>query len=135
MKKLKVYIDGASRGNPGPASVGIVFQEGGRTVRTLSEKIGVTTNNVAEYYSLLLALQEALMMRAEELDVFTDSELLARQFNGEYKVKDAGLKMLAVLVRHLKKGFKKISVQHVPRENNRLADAEANKALDGDFLI
>ncbi|OGW90552.1 MAG: hypothetical protein A3D28_04355 [Omnitrophica bacterium RIFCSPHIGHO2_02_FULL_63_14] len=135
MKKLKVYIDGASRGNPGPAAVGIVFQEGAKTVKTLSEKIGVTTNNVAEYYGLVLALQEALMMRAEELDVFTDSELLARQFNGEYKIREDSLKLLAVLVRHLKKGFKKISVRHVPREENRLADKEANQALDGDSFL
>ena len=70
------------------------------------------------------------MMRVEELEVFTDSELLARQFSGEYKIKDPALKRLALQVKHLTGGFDKISVSHIPREENRLADFQANKALD-----
>lgn len=133
---LTVFIDGASRGNPGPASAGIVFQDSdGQTVKNLSIRIGHTTNNVAEYSALILALQEALMMRVKELKVFTDSELLAKQFNGEYKVKEDTIKVLYQLVSHLRQGFKILSVSHIPREKNKLADKEANKALDQGFLL
>lgn len=133
---LSVFIDGASRGNPGPASAGVVFQNAhGETVKNLSIRLGHTTNNVAEYSALILALQEALMMRAKELKVFTDSELLAKQFNGEYKVKEDTIKVLYQLVSHLRQGFKSLSLSHIPREKNKLADKEANKALDQGFLL
>ncbi len=135
LKKAKVFIDGASRGNPGPASIGAVFQNPeGEAVGTLSLRIGQTTNNVAEYTALVFALQEALILRLEELEVFTDSELLARQFSGQYKIKDAALQSLSLQVKHLCRGLKKISVTHIPREKNTLADREANKALDQFFL-
>ena len=84
--------------------------------------------------ALVFALQEGLMMRVGELDIFTDSELLAKQFSGEYKVKDPVLQRLALQVKHLMAGFDKISVRHVPREENKLADRQANKALDQFFL-
>jgi ribonuclease HI len=129
--KLTAYVDGASRGNPGPASVGVVIQSAdGEAVKTLSKTIGVTTNNVAEYTALLLALQEAVMLGAKELQIFTDSELVAKQWSGDYKIKDATLKVLFLLASHLKPAFKKLAVTHVPREQNKLADAEANRALD-----
>lgn len=124
-------MDGASRGNPGPASVGVVFQDAdGNVTGTISKTIGVTTNNTAEYTALLFALQEALMRGLSELEVYTDSELVVKQLAGEYKMKEESLKNLFQLVLHLKQGFKKISVRHVPRERNKLADREANKALD-----
>ena len=135
LKKAKVFIDGASRGNPGPAAIGVVFQDlEGKVVKELAIKIGDTTNNVAEYMALVFALQEGLMMRVGEIHIFTDSELLARQFSGEYKVKDPGLHRLALQVKHLTSGFDKISVRHIPREENKLADRQANKALDQFFL-
>lgn len=133
---MKIFIDGASRGNPGPAAAGAVFQDArGKVLKSLSQAIGIATNNTAEYCALILALQEALMMGAAEVEVFTDSELVARQFNGEYKIKEASLKTLYLLAVHLKKGFKKILVKHIPREENKLADAQANKALDGGNLF
>ena len=129
--KLIAYVDGAARGNPGPAAAGVVFQEaGGKTLKTLSVALGHHSNNTAEYCALILALQEALMMHAGELQVYTDSELIARQFSGEYKVKEPSLRALFCLASHLKGAFKKLAVTHVPREKNKLADAEANRALD-----
>ena len=136
MKSLRVYIDGASRGNPGPASAGVIFQDqDGETIKSLSVRIGRTTNNVAEYSALILALQEALMMRSKELTIFTDSELLAKQFNGEYKVKDDTIRVLYSLALHLRRGFKSLSLSHIPREQNKLADKEANRALDEGLLL
>jgi ribonuclease HI len=132
----KIFVDGASRGNPGPAAAGVVFQdEKGKVLHLISRKIGVTTNNVAEYSALIFALQGALILGLKEVQIFTDSELLARQFSGDYKVRDAFLKLLANFVSHLCAGFKKVSLTHVPREENRLADAEANRALDGESFL
>jgi ribonuclease HI len=133
---MKVSIDGASRGIPGPASVGIVFKHAtGHVVKKKGSRIGVTTNNVAEYTALVLALQEALMDGVQDLHVFTDSELLAKQFNGDYKVKEQSLKLLLLFAKHLKQGFKKLTVAHIPREQNKLADEEANRALDQEFFL
>ena len=135
-KKVTVFIDGASRGNPGPASAGVVFQdEAGKIIKSLSVRIGSTTNNVAEYSALILGLQEALMMGCKDLKVFTDSELLAKQFNGEYKIKEDTIRVLYSLAAHLRQGFKSLSVSHIPREQNKLADQAANKALDYGFLL
>ncbi len=135
-RKAVAFIDGASRGNPGPASLGVVLQEAsGKEIKSLSIKIGVATNNTAEYYALIFALQEAMILGLDELEVFTDSELVARQFGGQYKVKEASLQALWILVAHLRQGFKKLTVTHIPREKNRLADAAANKALDQSFLF
>ena len=136
LSKAVAYIDGASRGNPGPASAGVVIQDvSGGTVDTISARIGVTTNNVAEYAGLIFAMQRALALGVKELEIRTDSELLARQFSGEYKIKDQTLKLLSVFVRHLNGQFKSVKVGHVPREQNKLADAQANKALDEESLF
>ena len=130
ISKITAHVDGAARGNPGPAAAGVVFQKDKKIIKTLSVPIGNSTNNVAEYCALILALQEALMMGARQLQVFTDSELVAKQFNGEYKVKEPSLKALYCLAAHLRGGFEKLTLTHVPREENRLADNAANKALD-----
>ena len=136
ISKITVFVDGAARGNPGPASAGIVFIKDKKTVKTLSVPIGHNTNNVAEYCALILALQEALMMGVRELEVFTDSELVTKQFNGEYKIKEPTLKVLHCLASHLREGFEKLKLAHVPREENTLADAAANRALDRlDFFV
>ena len=135
-KESLVFIDGASRGNPGPASVGVVFQDKtGHTTKKISVAIGVATNNTAETLALIFALQEAIIMKVDPLQVFTDSELIAKQFSGEYKIKDASLKVLSLLVNHLRQGFKHLSVTHVPREKNKQADQAANEALDAQILF
>ena len=134
--KITAFIDGASRGNPGPASAGVVFQDAaGQPIKNLSIRIGNATNNVAEYSALIFALQEAVLMGVKELQIFTDSELLAKQFNGEYKIKEDTIRVLYRFAAHLKNGFKRLSVAHIPRERNKLADNEANKALDQGFLL
>ncbi len=134
--KIIAYVDGASRGNPGPSSLGVVlYNEKKEVLGDLSIRIGNATNNIAEYYALIFAMQEAIMMQAKELALFTDSELLAKQYSGEYKIKDENLKRLAVIIAHLKKGFKKITVSHVPREENTEADKMANQALDQESFL
>ena len=136
IQRISAYIDGASRGNPGPASVGAVFLDGDKKIiKSISKRIGNSTNNTAEYCALIIALQEAVMSGVRELEVFTDSELLARQWNGEYKIKEDSLKVLFLLAAHLKNAFKRLSLCHIPREQNKLADREANRALDRDFLV
>lgn len=130
-----IFVDGASRGNPGPSAAGVVIQDGeGRVIRTLSKRIGTTTNNIAEYFALIFAMQEAIKMHRMTVEIFTDSELLARQYAGEYKVKDDLLKLLFPIIMNLSEAFEKVSVSHVPREQNKLADAAANRALDQDFF-
>ena len=94
------YIDGASRGNPGPAAAGVVIQDtSGNELDTIAARIGTATNNVVEYAGLIFAMQRALAMGIKELDIRTDSELLARQFSGEYKIKEETLKLLSVFGR------------------------------------
>lgn len=135
-KELIAFVDGASRGNPGPASCGVVLKNpAGEVLRTLGMTIGVTTNNVAEYTALILAMQEALLAGAKKLEIFTDSELVAKQWSGDYRIKDASLKVLFILASHLKRGFQTLSVSHVPREQNKLADEAANRALNQEELF
>lgn len=126
----QVYIDGASRGNPGPAGVGVVFVDSDEAVvRQFSAYVGETTNNVAEYLALLYALQEALQARYTVLTVKTDSELLVRQLNGQYQVRDPQLRLLHDLARHGARAFRSLRIEHVPRELNRLADRLAGQAI------
>ncbi|PIQ83778.1 MAG: ribonuclease H [Candidatus Omnitrophica bacterium CG11_big_fil_rev_8_21_14_0_20_63_9] len=128
-RSYEVYIDGASLGNPGPAGVGIVFQDGGPApVRELSRPVGQTTNNVAEYLALLYALHEAVRAGWSRLAVKTDSELLARQINGQYRVRDPFLRCLHDLALDLVAGFDEFTIQHVPREQNAAADRLAGQA-------
>lgn len=135
--KLVAYVDGAARGNPGPAAAGVVLQDaGGKELKTLAVALGHQSNNTAEYCALILAMQEALILGARDLQVYTDSELVVKQLSGEYKVKEPSLKAFFCLVAHLKSAFKKLEVTHVPREKNKLADAQANRALDNlDFFV
>jgi len=125
------HIDGASRGNPGPAAYAVVmeFADGSR-LTSFSEYLGRTTNNVAEYQALLGALEFALRNRYLRIRVQTDSELLALQIEGVYKVKSPGLKPLRERAQQLIAGLESFSIKHVPREQNREADRLANQALD-----
>lgn len=129
MGRIEFYIDGASKGNPGPSGIGIVVCKEGVTVKNISTYIGIATNNTAEYTALIYALQEALLIKADSVAVKTDSELLQRQVTKKYKIKNANLIGLYNQAAHIIAGFKDFSIQHIPRENNRGADKLANLAI------
>jgi len=126
----RLYSDGGARGNPGPAAIGAVLYEGTKIIGQVSESIGSTTNNQAEYRAILAGLELALANKVKELRCFLDSELVVEQLNRNYKVKDKELAKLFVKVWNLSQQFKKISFQHVRREQNKLADKLVNQALD-----
>src|SRR5579859_1774037 len=129
--QIIAHIDGASRGNPGPAAYGVVLEsEDGTHLAALSKTLGHTTNNVAEYHALLAALEYAAEHRIRRLKVFTDSELLARQIQGAYKVRSPDLKPLYERARSAIARLESFSIQHVRREQNSEADRLANLALD-----
>jgi ribonuclease HI len=135
-KHLVIYVDGGSHGNPGPSGIGVIIcDEKGNVVRNISKFIGETTNNVAEYTALIYGLQEALILRADEVIINTDSELLAKQLSKEYKTKDRGLKPLNEQVSHLLTGFKKHQIRHIDRSDNKGADKLANKAVSEESLF
>ena len=129
MSRLDIYIDGASRGNPGNASIGVVICQGEHIVKNISRLIGTATNNVAEYSALICALEEALILKAGQLKIYTDSELLYKQIKGEYKVRHANIKPLYEQVVNLFRGFNSAEVFHIKRENNRGADKLANQSF------
>jgi ribonuclease HI len=125
-------IDGASRGNPGPASYAVILRNpAGRIILELGKKMGRETNNVAEYYALLAALDYAVSQGIRALRIRSDSELLVRQMKGHYRVKSADLKPLHERASKLARQLEYFAIEHVPREMNRDADALANAALDG----
>ena len=127
----RINIDGASRGNPGPASYGVLIRDArGEAVAKLKKYIGRFTNNVAEYYGLIAAMDYAQSHGARAIRVESDSELLVKQMRGLYKVKSADLQPLYERAQKMSKGFDSFRVDHVYREQNREADALANEALD-----
>lgn len=126
-------IDGGARGNPGPAAYGIVLHDaGGATLLAAGKCIGRATNNVAEYYGLIAALDAARERGVTRLRVESDSELLVRQIEGHYRVKSPDLKPLHERALRLSRSFEHFKIAHVPREKNREADRLVNAALDGD---
>ena len=128
---MVVHVDGGARGNPGPAAVAAVAAEpGGGVVAERSAYIGEATNNVAEYRAVLLGLELASDLGASEVEVVNDSELVARQIGGQYKVKNAGLKPLYLETMRALREFAEWSVRSVRRESNERADELVNKALD-----
>jgi len=129
VKKLQIYIDGASKGNPGPAGIGVVICENETVIKNLSYYIGKTTNNVAEYLALIYALQEALILKAESIKINTDSQLLYKQIKKDYRIKDEKIFLFYQIVQHLFTGFKEIEINFIPREKNKGADKLANLAL------
>lgn len=129
MRQLEIYIDGAAKGNPGPAGIGVVVCSEGRVLKNIANFIGNATNNVAEYTALIFGLQEALILRAEKIEVNTDSQLLYRQLKKEYKVKSANIIGLYNQAVHLLSAFKEVLLKNIPREENRGADKLANKAI------
>src|SRR5690349_18777943 len=123
-----LMVDGASRGNPGEAGCGaVLFNPEGESVRELSRYLGKTTNNVAEYAGLLMGLEQALKLVIKRLRVESDSELLVRQLNGIYKVKEPRLIDLNQKARELLRRFESYRILHVRREQNRIADKLANQ--------
>ena len=131
---IQVFIDGASRGNPGPASLGVAFVNAqGATIARLSHYLGETTNNVAEYLALVYALQEALGRGWMVLAVKTDSELLARQMNGQYKVRDTVLRLLHDVAVHARSRLSACTIEHISRTRNTQADRLAAQAVTSHF--
>jgi ribonuclease HI len=132
VRKLVVNVDGGARGNPGPAAIAAVIRSpGGELLEERGERIGRATNNVAEYRALLLGIERAAALGGRELELVGDSELIVRQVNGEYKVKDATLRELHAEVKRALDGFERWSIRHVRREQNAAADRLVNEVLDG----
>lgn len=132
MSRVTVNVDGGARGNPGPAAIGVVLRDGSGTVlEEVGEKIGEATNNVAEYRALLRGIELAAAQDAGEVELIGDSELVVRQVEGRYKVKNAGIKPLHEEVKRALSGFDSWSIRHVRRADNADADRLVNQALDG----
>ena len=128
--KLIINTDGLSKGNPGTAAIGATIKdERGKMLATISQRIGITTNNVAEYKALIAALQKAIKLKGTQVEIRADSELMIRQLNGRYKIKSEGLKPLYIEVTQLLAKFETVSLKHIPRELNTEADKLANDAV------
>jgi ribonuclease HI len=128
---LVVHVDGGARGNPGPAAIGVVVSDrDGSVLDELGERIGVATNNVAEYRALLRGLERAAALGAREIEIVNDSELVARQLTGAYKVKHPSMKPLYEEAMSALRGFDRWRIRSVPRAQNARADALVNEALD-----
>lgn len=130
MSRLTVNVDGGARGNPGPAAIGVVVRDSGGVLEEVGETIGEATNNVAEYRALLRGIQLAAERGATDLELVGDSELVVRQVEGRYKVKNAGMKELHEEAKRALRNFDSWSIRHVRRENNADADRLVNEALD-----
>jgi ribonuclease HI len=132
VSRLSVNVDGGARGNPGPAAIGVVLRDGeGQVLEEVGEKIGEATNNVAEYRALLRGIELAKAHEAADLELIGDSELVVRQVEGRYKVKNAGMKELYDEVKKALRAFDSWSIRHVRRKDNADADRLVNEALDG----
>jgi ribonuclease HI len=133
-ERLVVYADGGARGNPGPAAIGAVIldpaTEPPARLATISERIGVATNNVAEWRAIIAALEAAREFPARVIEIRADSQLVVRQLEGRYRVKQAHLKPLHEQARALLGGYDDVRFVHVPRDDNIVADALVNAALD-----
>ena len=130
---VTVHIDGASKGNPGLAAIGVVISQHGHTLREVAEIIGDATNNVAEYNALIVGLETALELGRPHVRVFSDSELLVRQVNGEYKVKSPLLAPLFGRVQSLIRRLESFELTHIDRAANAHADKLANQAITAHF--
>jgi len=129
--RATLYTDGGARGNPGPAAFAYVLEaEDGTVLDSRGERIGVATNNVAEYRALVAGLERALELAIPEVEVVSDSQLLVKQMRGEYRVKNEALRDLSSQASRLARRFGKVEYRHVTREHNELADRLVNEALD-----
>ncbi|HEY4888950.1 MAG TPA: ribonuclease HI family protein [Candidatus Dormibacteraeota bacterium] len=131
LKTLRLYTDGAARGNPGPAALGVVIEDDqGMRLRGLHRFLGKATNNEAEYEALIEGLKAVSEWKPDRLEIFLDSKLVVEQVNGRWKVKEARLQSLQTKARELLAAFPEVEIKHVERERNKGADALANMALD-----
>jgi len=131
--KARLFTDGGSRGNPGPAAYGYVLEAGDGTVLAAhGERIGVATNNIAEYRALVEGLRKAADLQVDEVEVVSDSELLVNQMQGNYKVKNEALRELWLDANELADRLRKVTFTAVRREHNELADQLVNEALDAE---
>lgn len=131
MTRATLFADGGARGNPGPAGSGaVLLDERGAVIAELGRFLGHATNNVAEYTGLIIGLEEALLRGVDDLDVRMDSLLVVQQMKGIWRIKHPGLKPLALRAGELLAHFPKRTIEHVPREQNGLADAMVNRAID-----
>jgi ribonuclease HI len=128
--ELIVYSDGASRNNPGEAGAGVYILRDGKPLESIARYLGITTNNIAEYTAAIAGLERAAQLGASSVKLFADSELLVKQINGLYKVKNEGLKPLHARAKELIAKIGRVEVQYIPRAMNKEADALANKAID-----
>jgi len=130
-KTLTIYIDGGARGNPGPAGIGVVIlDERKKKIKELYKYIGEATNNIAEYNALVYGLEEALILAPDKVVVKMDSELVARQLSGDYRVKNEEIKPLFEKAIGILKQFKAFEIKHIDREKNKDADKLVNKAIN-----
>jgi len=135
-KHVEIYVDGGARGNPGPAGVGVlILDSSGKKIKDLAKYIGEATNNIAEYSALLYGLEEALILRADQIKINLDSELVAKQLLGEYRVKDANIRPLFERAMNMLKSFKNFEINHIDRSKNKEADKLVNKAINLASLI
>ena len=134
--KFTIYTDGGARNNPGPAAVGVVILKGTETIMRFSKCIGTATNNQAEYAAVIFALEKAKSFlgakktKETELDFRLDSQLVVRQLNRQYKVRNKEIEKLFTQVWNLMSGFQRVAFEHIPREKNKEADKLVNQALD-----
>jgi ribonuclease HI len=130
--RLTAHVDGGARGNPGPAAVAAVISgRDGQILRRQGRRIGRATNNIAEYRAVLLGIELAIELGADELELVGDSELIVKQVRGEYRVKDSGLKPLHAEVKEALEPLSRWSIRHVRRAQNAAADSLVNETLDG----
>jgi ribonuclease HI len=129
MDAADVFIDGACSGNPGEAGIGVFIRRGQEVLSRVSENIGPATNNIAEYRALIRALQEAAELHIRSLNIFSDSQLMCNQLTGVYGIKQDHIRQLHDEAQHLAKQFERITIKHIPREQNKDADALASGAI------
>jgi len=138
MKNITIFIDGGSRGNPGPSAFGVAFlNESNEILKKYSQYIGEKTNNEAEYQALIFALKKAKALFGRDLiiTIKSDSELLVKQMNGKYKVKNPNIQKLFLEAWNLRIDFKNLNIILIPREQNKIADSLVNEALDNEKKI
>ena len=130
IKRAVIFTDGMAKPNPGPAAIGATIKdEQGKLISSISQPIGPATNNQAEYRAIIAALEEAIKLGADQVDIHSDSELVVRQVKGQYRVKNASLKPLYQKVKQLQSQLEGFTITHIPRQQNREADNLASKAL------
>jgi len=131
LNKAIIYADGGSRGNPGPAALGVVIaDEYGEILKEYSHYLGETTNNQAEYEAVIFALRKAKQFKIKNLELRIDSELIGRQLLGKYKIKDLDLQPLFIKAWNLRLDYDKVDIKIIPREQNKKADKLVNRELD-----